>query len=281
MASYTTTLGNYVKFLRGTPAKWETIPDSDKDKDTLYFISDMDGETGQLYLGSKLIIGEISDINNIGDLHDVLISENITTNNILVYDKSQENWVNKPIFDVLNEIITVMKGATDSSNGTSGLVPTPLRGDNKLFLRGDATWANPTEAIELTLETIIGDDIGKSIRDVALEEVLKVVDNAPETFDTLKEIADWIENNTSAEDIINLENRVTNLESVVGDMDGGLVKDVSDLLTASDSFSFTLFGDESTAGLVTVVSNLKDEVIEQSNTISLIDQRLKWQDIDE
>ena len=43
MASYTTTPGNYVKFLRGTPTAWAKIPDADKDKDTLSFISATDG----------------------------------------------------------------------------------------------------------------------------------------------------------------------------------------------------------------------------------------------
>lgn len=281
MASYTTTLGNYVKFLRGTPAAWEKIPLAEKDKDTLYFISENDGATGQLYLGSKLIIGEISDIENIGDLHDVLLSNNITGNSILIYDKTQEKWVNKPMFEVLSEIITVMKGATDELNGSSGLVPTPTRGDNKLFLRGDATWANPTEAVELSLKTIIGDDIGKSMREVALEETLKVVDNAPEAFDTLKEVADWIQNNTSAEDIIKLDNRVANLETTVGDTSKGLVKDVADLKTTTSEMSSTLYGSGTNSGLVTIVSNLQNDLVQQENKVNLIDQRLKWQDIDE
>lgn len=282
LASYTTTPGNYVKFLRGTPTTWNKIPNSDKDKDTLYFISENDGQTGQLYLGPKLIIGEISNINNIGDLQDVLLSNDIAANSILVYDKAQNKWVNKPMFEVLSALITTMKGATTDANGVSGLVPTPLAGDNKLYLRGDATWANPTAAVELTLQTIIGDDVGKSMREVSKEEVLKVVDNAPEKFDTLKEIADWIENNTDATDIINLGNRVTKLETTVGDLNSGLVKDVSDLKTSSDKYNETLFGNGgSSAGLVITVSNLKTEVIEQSNKITLIEERLKWQDINE
>lgn len=282
MASYTTTPGNYVKFLRGTPTAWNKIPDSDKDKDTLYFISENDGKTGQLYLGSKLIIGEISNINNIGDLEDVLISNDITTNNILVYDKDQGKWINKPMFEILSTLITVMVGAKDDSNGLSGLVPTPKAGDNKLYLRGDATWANPTAAVELTLKTIIGDDTGKSMREVSREEVLKVVDNAPEKFDTLKEIADWIESNHDAADIIDLESRVTKLETTVGDTTSGLVKDVADLKTSSDKVNKTLFGDGGkNSGLVITVSNLQTEVNENANKITLLEGRLKWQDINE
>ena len=42
-----------------------------------------------------------------------------------------------------------------------------------------------------------GDDAGKSVRAVAIEEIAKVVAEAPEDFDTLKEIADWIGNDTT------------------------------------------------------------------------------------
>mgnify|MGYP006907949102 FL=1 len=283
MASYTTTPGNYVKFLRGTPTAWAKIPDSDKDKDTLYFISETNGATGQLYLGPKLIIGEISNINNIGDLQDVLISEDITANNILIYDDAQQKWINKPIFEVLSQIITIMVGAKDDSNGLSGLVPPPKAGDNKLYLRGDAKWANPTAAVELVLDTLVGQDTGKSIREISKEEVLKVVDGASEKFDTLKEIEEWIENNHDATDIINLDNRVTKLETTVGDSTKGLVKDVADLKTSSEKVNTTLFGDEAgtNQGLVKTVSSLQTEMVEVSNKVNILDGRLKWQDINE
>ena len=283
MASYTTTPGNYVKFLRGTPTAWAKIPDSDKDKDTLYFISETSGATGQLYLGPKLIIGEISNINNIGDLQDVLISEDITANNILIYDDAQQKWINKPIFEVLSQIITIMVGAKDDSNGLSGLVPPPKAGDNKLYLRGDAKWANPTAAVELVLDTLVGQDTGKSIREISKEEVLKVVDGASEKFDTLKEIEEWIENNHDATDIINLDNRVTKLETTVGDSTKGLVKDVADLKTSSERVNTTLFGDETgtNQGLVKTVSSLQTEMVEVSNKVNILDGRLKWQDINE
>lgn len=283
MASYTTTPGNYVKFLRGTPTAWAKIPDADKDKDTLYFISATDGRTGQLYLGPKLIIGEISNINNIGDLQDVLISEDITANNILIYDDHQQKWINKPIFEVLSQIVTIMVGARDDANGLSGLVPPPKAGDNKLYLRGDATWANPTAAVELVLNTLIGEDTGKSIRDISKEEVLKVVDGASENFDTLKEIETWIENNHNTTDIIELDNRVTKLEGTVGNSTKGLVKDVADLKTFSEKVNTTLYGDETgtNQGLVKTVSSLQSEMVEVSNKVNVLDGRLKWQDINE
>ena len=44
------------------------------------------------------------------------------------------------------------------------------------------------------LATLIGEDTNKSVRTIAGEEVAKIIDNAPEAYDTLKEIADWIAN---------------------------------------------------------------------------------------
>lgn len=61
------------------------------------------------------------------------------------------------------------------------------------------------EASDLTtvsgkVDTLIGNvsgDDAKSVRSISAEEVAKIVANAPEDFDTLKEIADWIENDTT------------------------------------------------------------------------------------
>jgi hypothetical protein len=52
--AWTTKPGNYVKFLRGTPAAWEGIS-GERDSDTLYFISEENADRGKLYLGNKLI----------------------------------------------------------------------------------------------------------------------------------------------------------------------------------------------------------------------------------
>ena len=47
-------------------------------------------------------------------------------------------------------------------------------------------------AAEGKLNTLIGSDTNKSVRSISAEEVAKVVASAPDAFDTLKEIADWI-----------------------------------------------------------------------------------------
>lgn len=42
------------------------------------------------------------------------------------------------------------------------------------------------------LDTLIGEDAGKSVRAISAEEVAKIVANAPEDYNTLKELADWL-----------------------------------------------------------------------------------------
>lgn len=54
-----------------------------------------------------------------------------------------------------------------------------------------------TYASKSVVDTLVGSDSGKSVRSIAVDEVAKVVANAPADFDTLKEIADWIENDTT------------------------------------------------------------------------------------
>lgn len=61
---------NYVKFYRGSQIAFDKI--NKKDPDVLYFITSSDSNRGSLYLGDKLIAG---DIDSFSDLSDILINE--------------------------------------------------------------------------------------------------------------------------------------------------------------------------------------------------------------
>lgn len=68
------------------------------------------------------------------------------------------------------------------------------------------------------IATLVGDDAGdkrKSARQIAAEEVAKVIAGADTNYDTLKEIADYIKND--ATDAAQLKNKVTNLEATKAD----------------------------------------------------------------
>lgn len=151
----------YVKFFRGTPTAFENLVN--KNDDTLYFISATDENTGKLYLGNKLIS---DNINTVAELEDILLSE-LSDGNLLTYDSEQSKWVNKSILDAIG----LFTGATETEQGTNGLVPAPGMGMQNTFLRGDGKWVtieNPAgsnltadeKSISITNEVIVLKDFG-------------------------------------------------------------------------------------------------------------------------
>lgn len=276
-----TQYGNYVKFIRGTEAVWATIDDSQKNSDTLYFISDTGSASGKLYLGEKLISnGSLSSATSLSQLNDVFIAEGITDQSILVYNSTSGKWENKSLLDVFLAMNEVFKGATKEADGVAGLVPAPTTGQQNLFLRGDATWADPVagvmttiQGIQAQLTTIIGEDVDLSMREIAQAEassaVATIIANAPEQFDTLKEIADWIQANQNTVDVAGLTTRVTNLEEVIYGVE-------------ADEEA----GTEAVVGLQTIVSTLQTDldaleatVVTHTEEITEIKEALRWQDI--
>lgn len=272
-----TQYGNYVKFLRGTVAQWTSMTPEDKNPDTLYFISDTGAATGKLYLGEKLISnGDLSSATSISDLNDVLIEEGITDQSILVYDLESQKWVNKSLLDIFQIIVENFTGATAEAAGTAGLVPAPQIGEQDYFLKGDGTWASIEESLPPDLQdlgtkvnTLIGDDAGKSVAtiagEIADEKIALIVNNAPEAFDTLKEIADWIENHEETVDIVNVTNRVNDLEEILNGTPAGEDPEL----------------EPAVPGLIANVNNLEGRVEVLETDMTTIKEVLKWQDITE
>lgn len=115
-------MNNKVKFLRGTSDEYAVV---EKDSDTIYFTTD----DGKLYIGDKGISG----------------TGGLTIDDTLS-DTSENPVQNKVVNAALNEKASkdTMTGATSSTSGTSGLVPAPASGKQSSYLRGDGTWAVPT-----------------------------------------------------------------------------------------------------------------------------------------
>lgn len=279
----TTLYGNYVKFIRGTEASWSLIPEEQKSSDTLYFISNVNSTTGKLYLGSKLISnGSLSSATSLEELNDVFIKENITDQSILIYNAVEKIWENKSIADIFFSINEVFKGADENNDGVAGLVPAPKKGQYDLYLRGDGTWANPVsnvstaiEGLQAVVNNLVGTDTDKSIREVAREEssnaIATIVAQAPEQFDTLKEIADWIQSNQGSVDVAGLTTRVSSLENILYGVEANPEN-----------------GTEETIGLIEVVSALHEDYTTidatlEEHTLDLaeIKAMLRWQDITE
>lgn len=187
----------YVKFVRGTPTGFANL--ATKSSDTLYFISERDALTGDLYLGNKLISGSTS-ISNLGDI----IISSLGDNQILVYDETQDAWVNEDI----NTVIGIMQGASATLNGTSGLVPVPIAGSQNKFLRGDGTWANPTIASDSDVFTVNNNSELTLVGfDQAQTGQLLQVDNNGGL--------QWVDPGTLQTDLTEVNQSISNLQSVV------------------------------------------------------------------
>lgn len=215
----------------------------------------------------------------------------MTSNSLLVYDNVQDKWVNKTLNEVFEEIASsIMVGATESADGLSGLVPVPHAGEQGLFLRGDATWANPTAAVELqvgaletnvgnledSLAVIQGSDTTKSMREVAREEVAAIVDGADASFDTLKEIAEWISTHEDTADIVSLQNDVKDLKDLIYDIPEELDPVTGEVITPASVGLETRVGNLEDAlngadGLAATVSGLQTDLVAVDNKVDDLD----------
>ena len=271
-----TTNISYVRFLRGTPTAFSKV--AKKDPDTLYFISELNADSGDLYLGSKLIAGKDALVKmSLGDLTNVVAGNVNDDGSILVFDENQGKWVVKKPEEVASIICAVMKGASATEDGKSGMVPQPLQGQQNLFLKGDGTWADPTANLRATVSTLIGNDGGMSVRQIAVNvlETALIPENAKESLDTLKEIADWIQSHP--DDASNFNTRITRLEENVFDVVGndgstiiseGLVTKVGNLSTEMEALN-------------TKVTNLNTDVRAAENDIAILYDKLRWHEMDD
>ena len=109
--------------------------------------------------------------------------------------------------------------ATGSANGTIAVnnVDVSVAGLAALAYKADVSYEDLAAALKAKIDavdTLVDTDTNKSARAIAAEEVAKVVANADTSYDTLKEIADWILNDTTgaakmASDISDLKTKLT------------------------------------------------------------------------
>ena len=284
---------SYVKFVRTTPDKWALL--TSRDSDTLYFVVAAGAKEGSLYLGDALIATSIDEGLRLEDLLDIEYPTALAEDEVLIWNGSA--WVNKDIYSFMP---VTMTGASETGDGLGGLVPVPVKGDQKLFLRGDATWADPTAELTVTvgnlsktleeavnnIDTIIGTDTGSTMRAVATEvtnaAITALVNDAPEAFNTLKEIADWItgdhEGGVDAADLIT---DVANMKEILNHETTGLVKRVGDLETSLGSLDeyvgelSDVIGNEN-YGLVKQVNDNTTAIGENAGEITKLWEALTW-----
>lgn len=114
--------------------------------------------------------------------------------------------------------------------------------------------------------TLVGTDTGKSARAIAAEETAKIVAGADTSFDTLKEIADWI--STHKTDATAMNSAIAKLEAIVDGIGGDgekatVVAYVQDAITALKIGDYAKAAD--LAALATRVETLEGETHTHSN----------------
>lgn len=144
---------NFVKFLRGTHTAYNNL--AEKDINTLYFISEPGATVGDLYLGNQLISGGSGSTGpvSLNQLTDIAFTT-CKDKQVLLYNATTGKWEN----GFVSDIVDIMVGATATQAGAKGLVPAPAAGQQRRFLRGDGTWADPVQKDDnVFVDTATGD----------------------------------------------------------------------------------------------------------------------------
>ena len=104
---------------------------------------------------------------------------------------------------------------------------------------------------ETAIGTLQGLDTNKSARTIAAEEVAKVVNGAPESFDTLKELSDWI--STHGTDATAMNTAITKLQGIVAGI-GGEGEKATVVAYVTDAIAALKIGDYAKAADLTALA---------------------------
>lgn len=137
-----------------------------------------------------------------------------------------------------------------------------------------------TDAIAVTdgkVNTLIGEDTGKSVRAITLEEVAKILnDNDPSDIDTLEEIAAWIASHPDSVAELNAkisenETAINNLKALVGTLPQGetsatIVAYIEKLTSAISARVTTIEGNIGTGKVDDRIATAKEEAVTAAAT---------------
>lgn len=290
---------NYVKFMRGTQAMYNAL--AEKNSDTLYFVyENASADRGKLYLGNKLISGSsgIDGEISISDIADVVIGENLSDGDVLVYNQATGKWEATPLTDAIG--MDVFIGATQAENGIAGLVPAPVVADRFKYLRGDGTWAEveatlsqqdaaAISGLQAQVTTLVGSDTGKSAATIAVEQIsnLLIPQDAQESLDTLQEIGAWIQSHPDDaasinSSIVQLQSDVSNLDEILNgtelEPDSGLVSRVDAL---EDTMGTFVAVPDNYLDVGSAISYLNNSITNLDNSVTAMNDRLRWHELAE
>ena len=126
------------------------------------------------------------------------------------------------------------------------------------------------KANETAISTLQGTDTSKSARTIAAEEVAKIVDGAPESFDTLKELSDWI--STHGNDATAMNSAITNLQAIVAGI-GGEGEKATVVAYVTDAIAALKIGDYAKAADLTALA-ARVKALEDSPAASITAEKI-------
>lgn len=120
-----------------------------------------------------------------------------------------------------------------------------LKSTDKTELQGNI------DTVSGKVDTLVGADTGKSARTISAEEVAKIVAGADESFDTLKEIADWISSHKT--DATAMNSAITKLEGILAGI-GGDGEKATVVAYVTDAIAALKIGDYAKAADLTALA---------------------------
>lgn len=164
--------------------------------------------------------------------------------------------------DIADVLAIANKGVTDAATAQDAAEAAQGDVDKLKTVVGSDDTAGLRKRIkdnEDAIGTLRGTDTDKSARTIAAEEVAKVVNGAPESFDTLKELSDWI--STHGTDATAMNTAITKLQGIVAGI-GGEGEKATVVAYVTDAIAALKIGDYAKAADLTAlaarVKNLED-----------------------
>lgn len=275
---------DYVKFVRGSKAAFETL--AEKTNDTLYFIYDANDTTkGSLYIGSRLIGGGTgTSATSLQDLEDIVISS-IGDKQILIYDASSSSWKNGSLSDIL----TVDDKSIEKANvGTLSLKNFDTATVGSLASKGesdDLTWLTPAQAIT-ALNVYTKDEINEKLNQSLSRKVVTSTDDINLTATDAEKYIYLVPNNkNSYDEYIVANGKLEKVGDWETDLSNYVTKaDVGTLVTENvNTVLKTQVGDLSNYGgdnptFMAVIGDLSSYSAEKTlvDKVAEIDSRLVW-----
>ena len=189
--------------------------------------------------------------------------------------------VSGSILNIANDVKTTLLGG-ETSYTTLKIIGDALR----QLMANIQGYDNRITANAEAIDVLNGTGEG-SVAQIVATEIAKVIANAPESYDTLKEIADWINDHPNT--VADINTAITNLASRVSDLE----TDASSLktrmttaegkITTLETAVTTLNGDVNTTNSVDykinqATQNLNTDISNLRELVDNHDQSLTWTD---